>query len=60
MVPELRMSNQHELEQTTTVPIRRRVALSGHLSAPEHSLHQWSPAPPPCGLPTCTCLNTPG
>ena len=40
------MSNQHELEQTTTVPIRRRVALSGHLSAPEHSLHQWSPAPP--------------
>ena len=31
------MSNQHELEQTTTVPIRRRVALSGHLSAPEHT-----------------------
>ena len=40
------MSNQHELEQTTTVPIRRRVALSGHLSAPEYSLHQWSPPHP--------------
>ena len=36
------MSNQHELEQTTTVPIRRRVALSGHLSAPEHTTQ-----PPP-------------
>jgi hypothetical protein len=59
---ELRMSNQHELEQTTTVPIRRRVALSGHLSPhrnTQHSLHQWSP-PPPVLRSTCTCLNTPG
>ena len=58
---ELRMSNQHELEQTTTVPIRRRVALSGHLSAPEHTT-QPPPvvATPPVRPPTCTCLNTPG
>jgi hypothetical protein len=48
------MSNQHELEQTTTVPIRLRfaaallsLATSPHRNT-EHSVHQWSP-PPPCG-----------
>ena len=47
------MSNQHELEQTITVPIRRRVALSLATSPhrnTQHSLHPWSP-PPPCGIP---------
>ena len=44
------MSNQHELEQTTTVPIRRRVALSGHLSAPEHTASTSGRHPTPCGL----------
>ena len=45
---ELRMSNQHELEQTITVPIRRRVALSLATSPhrnTQHSLHPWSPPP---------------
>ena len=46
------MSNQHELEQTTTVPIRLRfaaallsLATSPHRNT-QHSLHQWSPPPP--------------
>ena len=46
------MSNQHELEQTTTVPIRLRfaaallsLATSPHRDT-QHSLHQWSPPHP--------------
>ena len=46
------MSNQHELEQTTTVPIRLRfaaallsLATSPHRNT-QHSLHPWSPPHP--------------
>ena len=56
---ELRMSNQHELEQTTTVPIRLRFAaalLSLATSPHRNTQHSLQPAstsgrhPTPCGL----------